>query len=221
MTGAFITGTNTGIGKTHFTAAWTRHLRAHGTPALALKPIACGDRSDAETFAAANEETLPLNLINPIHLAPPLAPYAACVIEDKPFDWDPWHRARHHLTTRFPGPFLIEGVGGWLVPITREVFVRDWAADLALPIVLVTSTALGTLNHTLLTVESIRATRLPILGIVANPHLVPDDLASATNPALLEDLTALPVWTLPADPARAHWPSWLRLSPVGQPANPS
>ncbi|MFQ3671007.1 MAG: dethiobiotin synthase [Verrucomicrobiia bacterium] len=215
MTGAFITATHTGIGKTFFTAAWTRYLRAHGTPALALKPIACGDRADAETFAPANDHQLPLNLINPIHLTPPLSPYAACIVEDKPFDWDPWHRALAHLRAHFPGPFLIEGVGGWLVPITRTYFIRDFAADLALPIVLVTSTALGTLNHTLLTVESIRASRLPLLGIVANPYNVPDDLASATNPALLEDLCQLPVWTLPSNLESATWPPWLHLSSLG------
>ncbi|GAB4242997.1 MAG: dethiobiotin synthase [Candidatus Methylacidiphilales bacterium] len=220
MNGAFITGTNTGIGKTFFTAAWTRHLRANGIPALALKPIACGDRTDAETFANANDEILTLNEINPIHLAPPLSPYAACVVEDKPFDWEPWEKTKNELSKRFPGPFLIEGVGGWLVPITRDFWVRDWALELGLPVVVVASAGLGTLNHTLLTIESIRPTGLPILGIVVNAYGVPDDLAAATNPAFLEDLTGLPVWNLPAPGTVPQWPKWLSLSTVVEPDPP-
>jgi len=210
MNGWFITGTDTGVGKTFFTAAWTRELRRRGLPALALKPIACGDRSDAEFFAKANDETLSLNEINPVFLAPPLSPYAACVVEDRPFDLCSLHENVRAVAARFPGPFLIEGVGGWLVPITRNYTVGDWARDLSLPVCVVARAGLGTLNHTLLTIESIRRSGLDICGLVLNFHQTPPDLATQTNPALLEDLSGLPVFCFHHAADLQELPEWLQ-----------
>jgi dethiobiotin synthetase len=214
VSGVFVTGTGTGVGKTCFTAAWTRHLRAAGGTALALKPIVCGEREDATRFAGANDERLTLNEINPIWLQIPLSPYAACVIEDKVLDWAPWRATWERLRAKEEGPFLIEGVGGWLVPLTRDFWVRDWALELGFPIVVVASAGLGTLNHTLLTVESVRAVGLPILGLVVNHHGVPDDIASQTNPALLEELSGLPVWNFPEGGEPESWPTWLSLDRI-------
>jgi len=210
--GFFITGTGTGVGKTCFTAWWTRQLRQLGFPALALKPIACGEREDAESFALANDETLSLNDINPVWLLPPVAPYTACVIEDKPLDMASVRNTMERLGSRFPGPWLIEGVGGWLVPLDKLFWVRDWAVELNLPVVVVASAGLGTINHTLLTVESIKQSGLPIPGIVINHHGVPEDMASQTNPAIIEDLTGLPIFNLPENPGDLRLPAWLKPS---------
>ncbi|MDD5262842.1 MAG: dethiobiotin synthase [Methylacidiphilales bacterium] len=209
MNGIFITGTGTGVGKTFFTAACTRALRKRGIPALALKPISCGGRTDEELYAKANEETLSLNEINHIHLAPPLSPYAASAVENKPFDLSALRDGINSVTARHPGPFLIEGVGGWLVPITRDYWVRDWARELDLPVCLVAGAGLGTINHTLLTVESIRQSGARILGIVLNHHGVPDDMAAQTNPAILEDLSGLPVLRFHGPEDLLKLPSWL------------
>lgn len=210
MHGFFITGTNTGIGKTWTTSALTRALRARGIPALALKPILAGERTDAEIFAAANQETLTLNQINPIHLTPPLAPYAACVIEDRPFDFSTVRQTLATLAANYPGPFLIEGIGGWRVPITRDISVREWAAELQLPVLIVASAALGTLNHTLLTLDSIRTCGLTVPGILMNFHGIPEnDLAAQTNPAILEDLSGLPVFTYSTESDFLTLPPWL------------
>jgi len=210
MTGFFITGTGTGVGKTWATAALTRALRSRGLPALALKPILAGPRTDAEIFAAANQETLTLQEINPVTLAPPLAPYAACVIEDRPFDFTPVRETLAALAARHPGPFLIEGIGGWRVPITRLISVREWAQELGLPVLIVAPAALGTLNHTLLTLDSIRASGLSVPGILMNFHgVAEDDLAACTNPAILEDLTGLPVFRFAEAAAFQDLPPWL------------
>ena len=76
MKGVFITGTDTGVGKTYFTALLTRTLRKEGIPAIALKPVACGDRADAETLSEAMGGALPIQKINPIHFATHLSPLA-------------------------------------------------------------------------------------------------------------------------------------------------
>ena len=211
MKGCFITGTGTGVGKTFFTAAWTRALRQRGIPALALKPIACGDRADAELFAQTNGEILSLNEINPVFLAPPLSPHAACVIEDRPLDLSSLHDSVKAVTSLFPGPFLIEGIGGWMVPITRDYLVCDWAGELGLPVCVVAQAGLGTINHSLLTIESIRQRGLKIAGIVMNFHQAPEDLASQTNPALLENLSGLPVLRFYGPEDLREPPPWLLL----------
>ncbi|MDX6766152.1 MAG: dethiobiotin synthase [Candidatus Methylacidiphilales bacterium] len=210
LNGFFITGTDTGVGKTWFTAGLTRALRMRGLPALGLKPILCGERTDAEMLAAANNETLTLNEINPVWWKPPVAPYTAAVIEDRPFDFAPIRETLARLAATHPGPFLIEAVGGWLVPITREISVREWAQELGLPVLVVCRAALGTLNHTRLTVESIRSSGLPLTGLVMNAHgTAEDDLAAQTNPAILEDLTNLPVWSVHDESDLAAPPPWI------------
>ena len=82
MKGVFITGTDTGVGKTYFTTLLTRTLRKQGIPAIALKPVACGDRSDATTLSEAMDGALPVQKINPIHFATHLSPYAASRMEN-------------------------------------------------------------------------------------------------------------------------------------------
>jgi dethiobiotin synthetase len=198
MKGIFITGTDTGVGKTFFTALLTKALRDQGVPALALKPISCGDREDALRFSeAANSAISPIE-INPIHFAAPLSPYAASILEVRPFPWATLRERMQKLSSNYSGPFLVEGVGGWRVPFDQSSGVREWAQELALPVLIVARATLGTLNHTLLTVDSIRQAKLPLLGIILNFHQAPNDLATQTNPALLEELTDLPLFQLPA-----------------------
>lgn len=210
MRGAFITGTDTGVGKTYFTAFWTRSLRQAGIPALPLKPVSTGDRSDAKTLYEASEGNLPVEEINPIHYDQPLAPLAASLISRQTF---PKERLRRHLAqlpSRYPGPFLVEGVGGWRVPLDKDYGVREWAQELSLPVVVVARAGLGTLNHVLLTIDSIRQTRLPVLGIVINLHPFLNDEATRTNPPLVQELTGLPVFILRDQaPPNPELPPWL------------
>jgi dethiobiotin synthetase len=209
MKGCFITGTDTGVGKTFFTALWTRMLRAKGQSAFAFKPILCGERVDAEILCHANDEKLSIDQINPVWLMPPLAPYSASLVEDRAFDWQ---KLRNHwawVRDSVPGPILVEGVGGWLVPIDRQMSVREWAMELGLPVVIVCRAGLGTINHTMLTVENVRASGLKILGLVMNFHNTVDDLSVQTNPAVVEELTGLPLLKLDSKAQSMEIPTWL------------
>lgn len=210
MKGLLITGTDTGVGKTYFTSLLTRILRAQGVPAIALKPIASGDRSDAISLASAMGGALPLAKINPIHFSTPVAPYAAGLLENRPFPWDLLRSHWKEITATHPGPFLVEGVGGWRVPLDATHTVREWAQELGLPVLLVCRASLGTLNHTLLTVDSIRQAGLPPCGIVMNFHGASDDEAARTNPGILEEWTRLPVAKLPDQVNEWVLPGWLQ-----------
>ena len=181
------------MGKTYLTALLTRTLRSQGIPAIALKPVASGDRSDALALHEAMGRALPIPQINPIHFSAPLAPYAAGMLENRPFPWDQLRSHWRDISGSHPGPFLVEGVGGWRVPMDSTQTVREWAQELGLPVLVICRATLGTLNHTLLTVDSIRQTGLSIPGIVMNFHSAPKDDATRTNPGILEECSKLPV----------------------------
>jgi dethiobiotin synthetase len=211
MKGLFITGTDTGVGKTHFTACLTRSLRQNSIPAIPLKPISSGDRTDSILLSDATGGAISPAEINPVHFSAPLSPYAASILESKPFPWGILRERIVKLTQNYPGPFLIEGVGGWRVPIDSTLGIREWAQELALPVVLVARNTVGTLNHTLLTVDSIRQANLPIRGLILNDHFSrTDDPSATTNPALLQELTSLPILSLPSRMSELpSLPPWL------------
>lgn len=209
MKGVFITGTDTGVGKTYFTALLTRSLRQQGIPAIALKPIASGDRSDATQLAAAMDNIVPISKINPVHFTTPLAPYAAGMLENRPFPWDLLHSHWKEMTSTHPGPFLVEGVGGWRVPLDSTHTVREWARELGLPVLVICRASLGTLNHTLLTVDSIRQAGLLVPGLVMNFHAAREDEATRTNPTILGEWSRLPVAPLSSGATEWKAPAWL------------
>jgi len=212
MKGIFITGTDTGVGKTYLTALLTRTLRSQGIPAIALKPVASGDSSDSLALHEAMGRALPIPQINPIHFSAPLAPYAAGMLENRPFPWDQLRSHWRDISGSHPGPFLVEGVDGWRVPMDSTQTVREWAQELGLPVLVVCRATLGTLNHTLLTVDSIRQTDLPLPGVVMNFHAAPEDDATRTNPGILEECSKLPVAKLPAGATAWEIPDWLRCA---------
>lgn len=191
----FITGTNTGVGKTFFTALFLRALRESGVDAVGFKPICSGDRSDAEILVDASGNALALNECNPVWLRPPLSPYAASLIENRHVDLDLVFDQYAVLKKRFEA-VIVEGAGGWRVPIRRDYFMSDLARDLGQPVVIVAANQLGALNHILLTLDAIQATRLPVVGIVLNTLVASaEDAAIVTNRSILEDITPIPVLT--------------------------
>ncbi len=183
----FITGTDTAVGKTHVSAALVRALRAAGTDAVGFKPVCCGDRDDALALHAASAEIIPLNDVNPVWLRPPVAPYVAAMMEGREVDLGLIRETHERLRARHC--VVIEGAGGWLVPLTRGMSMADLAAEFACPIVVVAANRLGVLNHTLLTVEAIAKHGLTCAGVILNDSTTPgDDPAALTNPAILEEL---------------------------------
>jgi dethiobiotin synthetase len=208
----FITGTDTGVGKTWFTCWLLRAWQRAGHDAAALKPIATGDREDALALRQAMGCRLDLDEINPVNFREPAAPLVAAKAESRTIEFAVLNGSIRAMTTRF-SHLAVEGLGGWRVPLAPGYEVRDWARDLGLPVVVVARGTLGTLNHTLLTVESIAAAGVTCAGIVVNagPHTSPDlDLARGRNAALLRDLLGLPVFELDRRAeAAGHLPVWL------------
>jgi dethiobiotin synthetase len=191
----FVTGSDTGVGKTYLSSLLVRALRARGLDTVGFKPICCGERDDALLLQSAAEGKVSLNDVNPVWLRVPAAPYAASLIEGRPIDLDLVRRTFTRLSATHSS-MIVEGVGGWRVPITRDYFLSDLATEFALPVVAVVPNRLGTLNHALLTVEAIRAAGLVCAGIILN-HLVPPadppEPAVVTNRAVLEEVVGVPI----------------------------
>jgi dethiobiotin synthetase len=188
----FITGTDTNVGKTFVTALWVRGLRRIGIDAVGMKPICCGDRADVELLHAASDGAATLNELNPIWLRTPAAPYAASMIEERMLDLDAILKSFAALAATHDA-VLIEGAGGWLVPIRRDYAMADLAADLGAPVVVVVRNRLGALNHTLLTVRDIASRGLVCAGLVINNMDREPDAATTTNRALLDELAGVPI----------------------------
>jgi dethiobiotin synthetase len=187
----FITGTDTGVGKTYVTRLILETLRQEGIDAVGYKPVSCGDREDASVLSAASGGVAP-DEINPVHLKAPLAPYVAGMLENRVVDPAELLAGYQKLAEKHAS-VLVEGVGGWEVPIAANYRVSDLAADLKLPVVLVAGNRLGVLNHTLLTVEAIRAKGLVCAGIILNQLEDEMDTAMITNKGVIEDLTGVPL----------------------------
>ena len=189
----FLTGTDTNVGKTFVSSLLVRALRKSGVDCVGMKPICCGERADAEELHAASDGAIPLNDVNPVWLRTPAAPYTAAMIENRAIDLALIREtfARLKATHR---SLIVEGVGGWLVPIARDFFIRDLAKEMGLPIAVVVANKLGALNHALLTVESVRESGCECAGIILNHATsVEADVAGITNRGMLEDILNVPI----------------------------
>lgn len=196
-----VTGTDTGVGKTYVSAGVARELARRGAPVGVMKPFATGARTiggrlvsdDALLLKKAAGVDDPLDLINPVCLKPPLAPDMAARVSRRPITPETVWSAYRTLSRKHQ-PMVVEGVGGLLVPLFAGFTVADLAKRLRLPLLIVTRPALGTLNHTALTVHAARSHGLRILGLVVNYAVrARKGLAERLNPAALEQLTGIPV----------------------------
>ena len=192
MPGYFITGTSTEVGKTYVTCLLVKAFREAGVKAAGYKPVACGSREDAEALVGACEGELSLEEINPLVYRVPAAPMAAAMIENRPLDWDVMVEGAKDLAERYP-MVLAEGVGGWLVPCTKDKTMADFAVTLGWPVLVVVDNRLGALNHTLLTLEAIRSRGLECAGLFLNQPEEERDAASISNVAILTELAQAPV----------------------------
>jgi len=192
----FLTGTDTGVGKTFVAVQLLRLLRAAGVASVGMKPICCGDREDARQLLAASTEGTTLDEINPVWLQSPAAPSVAAEIEHVEIDLAKIDQHFRVLAERFE-VVIVEGVGGWLVPITSDLFVSDLAKRLDLPVVIIAENRLGCLNHTLLTVNSVRNRGVAVAAVVLNEAGATADLAQSTNEGelrrLLPDTLLIPL----------------------------
>jgi dethiobiotin synthetase len=199
VNGVFITGTDTGVGKTRVAAMLVRALRAAGVDAVGFKPICCGGQEDAELLTESSGGVVPLNHVNPVWLRPPVAPYTASMIDGRVVDLALVRKTFARLRADHAA-VVVEGCGGWLVPVTRDHSMADVAVEFRLPVLLVAANQLGVINHTLLTLAAIRSSGLGCAGVVLNnPHAPPpDDPAVVTNAGVLSELlSALPGGAVP------------------------
>jgi dethiobiotin synthetase len=188
----FVTGTDTGVGKTYVTALLTRSLRRAGLDTVALKPICCGPRDDVDALCAASEHELTPDETNPVWLEAPAAPLVTARRENTVIDLatlDRWFEGiqagRNSL--------LVEGVGGWLVPVAPGQTSADLAEMFGLPVLVVVANKLGCLNHTLLTLESIRARGLTCAGLILNSLTDEASVATETNREILQEFSEAPI----------------------------
>ena len=203
----FITGTDTGVGKTHTAVQLLRLLCAAGASCAGMKPICCGDRRDAELLLAASSDSLAINEFNPVWLKTPAAPIVGSLTEELDIDIERILAAFHTLQSRVEH-VLVEGVGGWMVPIRPDYFMSDLAVEMRLPILVVAQNRLGCLNHVALTVRSMVAHKLRCVGVVLNGvRAARDDIATLTNADILKKILNVPLFAglgenlmeLPAD----------------------
>lgn len=167
-----MTGTDTEAGKTFAACALLHAARARGLSALAMKPVAAGvdaqgRNEDVERLMAAGSVEAPRELVNPYCFAAPVAPHIAAAGEGRGIAPEPILAAYGQLAT-MADFVLVEGVGGFRVPLGPGFDTADLAQRLGLPVILVVGLRLGCLNHALLTAEAIRACGLPLAGWIAN-----------------------------------------------------
>ena len=192
----FITGTDTGVGKTAVTAALAALLRKKGLVTGVIKPFQTGTEleglSDAEFIYRFLGRDCVLSEVSPCRLRVPLSPYRAAAIEgvDIPLE-DIMEHTRDYISRN--DVTLVEGAGGICVPVTGSCMMADLAVDLDAPMVIVARPGLGTLNHTALSLEYARQRGARVLGVIINGFPDPADIASATNPAVLRDVFSVEI----------------------------
>jgi dethiobiotin synthetase len=175
----FVTGTDTGVGKTFVTCGLAAALREAGLDVGVMKPVATGCRcgtvsglrelfsDDAVSLLRASQSGDPLDLVTPFAYAPPVSPDQAARLAKRPIRLPAIVSAHRALSARHD-LMLVEGVGGLLVPLGPRLVAADVAARLGLPVLIVARAGLGTLNHTLLTLEAARRRGLKVAGVVLN-----------------------------------------------------
>jgi dethiobiotin synthetase len=189
----FVTGTDTGVGKTTVAAGILAALRRRGHSVRALKPAetGCVHRDDGNLLAAdaillgeAAGAPAPV----PFRYTTPAAPAVAARIEGVPFDIARVEDIYVHMAGRGADLILVEGAGGLLVPYTETLLAADLAKRLALPLLVVARASLGTINHTLLTIAEARRRDLRIAGVILNRVIAEEGPDEKTNASEIERL---------------------------------
>ncbi|MES9969427.1 MAG: dethiobiotin synthase [Candidatus Thiodiazotropha sp.] len=173
--GLFVTGTDTGCGKTEITLGIMHNLQQQGESVLGMKPIASGAlltaeglrNEDALRIQAQCSQAIPYPAVNPLVYQPPIAPHLAAKAQGQPIRLDEIQQAYNRLRVQ-ADRVVVEGVGGWHVPLGDTITLADLARTLDLPMVLVVGVRLGCLNHALMTAECILNSGVELKGWVAN-----------------------------------------------------
>lgn len=197
--GFFVTGTDTGVGKTRIAAALLHGCAVRGLRTVGMKPVAAGCDwrdgvaywDDVEQLVAASSVRADLARVNPYHFEAPIAPHLAAAQAGVTMQLDVIVAACRALQAQAE-VVVVEGAGGWLVPLNAQHSMADLAVQLGLPVILVVGMRLGCINHALLTVAAIAQSGVPLAGWIANRTL-PDMLAFDDNLAALRARIAAPL----------------------------
>jgi len=195
----FVTGTDTEVGKTYVSAMLLKAAVMAGKRAIGYKPVAAGcewqngqwQNEDALALQQASNVKLTLKEVNPVALEPAIAPHIAAELAGEPISEAVIQSGFDHLLSRQADVLLMEGAGGWRLPIGNQRFLSDVVKALQLDVIIVVGMRLGCLNHALLTAETVKADGLNIKGWVANT-LTPDMPYYNENLATLEQLMPAP-----------------------------
>ena len=218
MIGCFVTGTDTGVGKTLASCARLHTLAQHHPRVVGMKAVAAGAEQTPDGTGWANEDTLALRaastlavppaLDNPVLLPDPMSPHiaaqrAGCEVTLAPI-LDAYRRLAEQADA-----VVVEGAGGWLVPLSETLNIADLAVALQLPVVLVVGLKLGCLNHAMLSANAIRASGLPLAGWIAS-RVEPDMLVPEENMDWLRRNLGAPLladlpWQAEPDPRNAQF----------------
>lgn len=198
--GIFISGTDTGVGKSIVAAAIALSLRNAGLRVAVLKPVTSGAvlldgrlvSEDAELLRWASECTAPDNDIAPYLLREPLAPSESAAREGVVIELSLVREAFDRLSVSHDF-VIVEGAGGLLVPLAKNLLVADLVIKLSLPLIIVARPNLGTVNHTLMTCECARSRGIEVLGVVINGQPAQPDLAEDYAARVISEYAAVPV----------------------------
>jgi len=212
MEGVFVTGTGTEVGKTVVAAAIARTLAARGREVAVFKPAVTGlddpGEPDHALLRRAARSAQSDEQIVPYRYGPPASPHLAAALAGEEIDPDRL-RAAAAAAGRGADALVCEGVGGLLVPLSSDYLVRDLAADLALPLAIAASPGLGTINHTLLTIEAARSAGLEVAMVVLTPWPRGPTEVERSNLETIASLGGIRPVTLPRLDLRdpSSWPA--------------
>jgi len=199
--GIFITGTDTGIGKTFIASGLLRAMKAMGVNACPMKPVETGCKTNRgkliphdtlELIRASGKEE-PLDIINPYRLKHPLAPSVSAELEKVIIKKKKILTAYKYLLKKYDIT-IVEGAGGIMVPVYKNYLFLDLVKDMRVPVIIVSRPGLGTINHTLLTIDSAKKRGINIIGVIINyASKTKKGLPEKTNPKVIEKLGKVPV----------------------------
>jgi len=203
--GFFVTGTDTGVGKTTIAAAIIRTALQKGLRSVGMKPVETGCRREGDTLIPedgtvlwhAADRVVALDDVVPVRFAKPVAPLVAERLEGHTVDLARIHKMLDRLNEEFD-TVVVEGAGGLFVPITdssprRPYFMLDLARDIGFPLIIVARAGLGTLNHTLLSVKAAVNSGVDVAAVIVNQGEGHTDVSGETNLAMLRELLHVPV----------------------------
>lgn len=202
----FITGTDTGVGKTYVTVSLIKYFKSHGYIVKAIKPVetGCLEKNnilypeDAGKFSELTGQLL--DEVCLYKFKTPVAPYVASQLEKKSIDIN---RIKEHVDKvyndlitsygREKTLLLVEGAGGLMVPVTKDFMMIDFPSLLEIPVILVARLSLGTINHTLLSLEALERRNISVRGVILNNSLGLKTVAELTNEKVLKEYLKVPI----------------------------